>query len=558
VTAAATHNSSNLAPGYKLDRYELLCPIAEGGMARVWVARQRGKHGFEKLVAIKTILPAFASDPRFQEMFLDEARIASRIEHPNVTQILDLGEEHEVLYLAMEYVDGDALSRLNHACIRAGVKIPPGVLLRVLADTCAGLHDAHEMIDSSGHPLEVVHRDVSPHNILVSTKGVAKLIDFGIAKARSRAGGDTNSGVLKGKTQYMAPEQAAGKPVDRRADIWAVGVVLYFLLSGRPPFEAENQLATLHLLASGQPPPPLPSTVHPAIAAVVRKTLWHAPESRYQTAAELREALERAIVEARVPTTQADVAAFAGKYLGERAEKRRQSIDLALAAAAERRRVEEQLRPTNDSGVTPAATPDGARSSIPTPSIPAPSSHALLAAQEATRREGGVGKWTPPDGSPNSRSSATLGSASSLDATEAPISRGSRRSIGVIAMLAIAAVATGVTLALVQPKPVPPAPAAALPAATVNPVPSATAPNGAPAQKATPAPPPTGAVGGGAVGGSTGRSAQIPIVAASALPKVKDPAPPPRAASAPPAPAAPKARPALAPAPKNQAVDDGF
>src|SRR5487761_2463389 len=147
-----------LAPGYKLDRYELLCPIAEGGMASVWVARQRGKHGFEKLVAIKTILPAFATDPRFQEMFLDEARIASRIEHPNVTQILDLGEEHEVLYLAMEYVDGDALSRLNHACLKEGMKIPPGILLRVLADTCAGLHEAHEMMDSSGMPLEVVHR----------------------------------------------------------------------------------------------------------------------------------------------------------------------------------------------------------------------------------------------------------------------------------------------------------------------------------------------------------------------------------------------------------------
>ena len=355
MTAAVTHNTSNLAPGYKLDRYELLCPIAEGGMASVWVARQRGKHGFEKLVAIKTILPIFASDVRFQAMFLDEARIASKIEHINVAQILDLGEEHDVLYLAMEYVDGDALSKLNHACQKEGAKIPPGVLLRILADTCAGLHEAHELVDSSGKLLEIVHRDVSPHNILISTKGIAKLIDFGIAKARSRVGSDTNSGVLKGKIQYMAPEQALGRAVDRRADVWAVGVILYYLLTGKPPYEAENQLATLHLLASGRPPLPLPLTVHGAISTVVRKALAYSPDNRFQTAAELREALEKAMVDAKVPTTQADVAAFTAKHLAERAEKRRQAIDLALAAAAERRRVEELLQPTSEDGLTPAA-----------------------------------------------------------------------------------------------------------------------------------------------------------------------------------------------------------
>src|ERR1700722_1075701 len=129
-------------------------------MASVWVARQRGKHGFEKLVAIKTILPKFAADIRFQEMFLDEARIASRIEHMNVAQIFDLGEEHDILYLAMEYVDGDALSKLNRACARKGIKIPAGIVMRVLSETCAGLHEAHDLRDSDGRPLEIVHRDV--------------------------------------------------------------------------------------------------------------------------------------------------------------------------------------------------------------------------------------------------------------------------------------------------------------------------------------------------------------------------------------------------------------
>src|SRR3984957_2773548 len=277
VTGAA-FNASPIAPGYKLDRYELLCPIAEGGMASVWVARKRGKHGFEKLVAIKTILPKYAQDPRFQGMFLDEARIASRIEHLNVAQIFDLGEEHDTLYLAMEYVDGEALSKLNRACMRKNMKIPTGVLMRVLADTCSGLHEAHELKDD-GKLLEIVHRDVSPHNILVSSRGIAKLIDFGIAKARSRVGNDTNSGVLKGKIQYMAPEQALGRPVDRRADVWAIGAILYHLLSGRPAYEGDNQLATLHLLGSGRPPVPLPDSVHPSIRAVVRTALAHAPEN---------------------------------------------------------------------------------------------------------------------------------------------------------------------------------------------------------------------------------------------------------------------------------------
>src|ERR1019366_8796650 len=347
VTGAA-FNASPLAPGYKLDRYELLCPIAEGGMASVWVARQRGKHGFEKLVAIKTILPKFAADIRFQEMFLDEARIAARIEHMNVAQILDLGEEHEILYLVMEYVDGDAVSKLNRACQKKGIKIPTGIVLRILADTCAGLHEAHELKDTTGRLLEIVHRDVSPHNVLVSTKGIAKLIDFGIAKARSRVGTDTNSGVLKGKIQYMAPEQALGRPVDRRADVWAVGAIIYHMLAGKPPYEGDNQLATLHLLGSGRPPVPLPHDVHPSIAGVVRKALAHAPENRYATAADLREAIEDAMIEAMVPTNVADVAAFSAEHLADRAERRRQSIDIALAAAAERRRVEDLLRPMSE------------------------------------------------------------------------------------------------------------------------------------------------------------------------------------------------------------------
>jgi serine/threonine-protein kinase len=337
-----------LGPGCKLDRYELLCPIADGGMASVWLARQRGKRGFERLLALKTIRPDFADDAHFRQMFLDEARIASRIEHPNVARIHDLGEEEGVLYIAMEYVDGDSLSALSRACRRKNVELPAGVVLRVLADACAGLHEAHEARGADGEILGIVHRDVTPQNVLVSTKGVAKLIDFGIAKAGSRAGEETSAGVVKGKFKYMAPEQAFGGAIDRRADVWAVGATLYHLLSGRPPYEGENPLDTLRLLVSGQPPEALPDSVHPAVAAVVRKALTRAPDERYATAAELREAIEDAMIEAMVPTSVADVAAFVALHVPERAEGRREAIVAALAAEAERMRVDTLLDPTGE------------------------------------------------------------------------------------------------------------------------------------------------------------------------------------------------------------------
>ncbi len=353
-----------LEPGHRLDRYELLCPIAHGGMASVWLARFVGKHGFEKLVAIKTILPEYASDTRFQQMFLDEARIASGIEHVNVAQILDLGEQHEVLYIVMEWVDGDSLSKLHRSVDARGDRVPLGVTLRLLADTCGGLHAAHELTDKTGKLLGVVHRDVSPQNILVSNKGNAKLIDFGIAKALDRISGDTNAGLLKGKIQYMAPEQSRGGALDRRADVWAAGAVLYYLLSGRPPFDGENQLATLHMLTSGQPPPPLPDDVPAPVRDLTFRALAHNAVDRTASAADLQRQLEHAMLLCGVYTTSTDVSAFVAKELGSRAEARKQAIEVALAAAAERAGIHGQVGQTT--GIVPMATqssPPGASSS---------------------------------------------------------------------------------------------------------------------------------------------------------------------------------------------------
>jgi serine/threonine protein kinase len=579
VTGAA-FNASPLAPGYKLDRYELLCPIAEGGMASVWVARQRGKHGFEKLVAIKTILPKFASDVRFQEMFLDEARIASRIEHANVAQIFDLGEENEILYLAMEYVEGDALSKLNRACQRKGLRIPTGVLLRVLSDTCAGLHEAHEMRDASGRPLEIVHRDVSPHNILVSTKGTAKLIDFGIATARSRAGAETSSGVLKGKIQYMAPEQALGQRLDRRADIWAVGAILYTLLTGKPPFEGENPLATLHLLGSGRPPMPLPSSVHPAISTIVRRALSFAADHRYPTAADLREAIERAMVAAQCMTTPSEVAVFAATHLSDRIEKRRASVDAALAAAAAR----EHLHPPEERGRPSSLLPGFQTGSPP---WPPPSSGMLpspLPASAKTRAEAPAAKpasletlarLTPrlSEPPPNASSYATIGSA----ALDASIQTGKSRK-GIFALVGAIVLAgggaAGISFSALRPGHDTPA---------VNPPPTQTA--SAMLAKSAPLANPTADTGDAATSASAWPL--MPTIALSSLPRAVPqvaPPPPPRrpawtagprrrpdadngqpevgpeppAASAPaaaPAPPPPPTPPTPAPA---KTIDDGF
>ena len=398
-------------------------------MASVWVARLLGKHGFEKLVAIKTILPKYASDMRFQHMFLDEARIASRIEHTNVAQILDLGEEKNILYLVMEWVDGDALSKLGRALEEKGATIPHGVALRILADTCGGLHAAHDLRGSDGTLLGVVHRDVSPQNVLVSTRGVAKLIDFGIAKARDRVVGETNTGILKGKIQYMAPEQATGSVVDRRADIWAVGSILYQLLAGKAPFEGANQLATLHLLTLGRPAVPIPR-VHAAVQVVVRRALTHDPAKRFATALEMQAALENAMVEAKLTTTTAEVAAFCTEHIGERAITRKLAVEGSLKEAQQRARLAQLAgTPLGDSanGRTPPPI-SGNESLLTAPAIPGTASHPDLRVAPITET-----------------SSATLGAAAALVSPMPPAGARKRTwaiAAGAVAILGVALVAT--------------------------------------------------------------------------------------------------------------------
>lgn len=332
-------NATWLAPGSRLDRYDLLLQVAEGGMGLLWLAMQQGKHGFDKIVAIKTILPRLASDGGFRQMFLDEARVVSRIEHPNVAQVLDLGEERGVLFMVMEWIDGESLTNLARTVGRnAGAQIPVGILTRVMVDVCAGLHAAHELTDD-GISLGVVHRDVSPHNLLIGFRGTTKVIDFGIAKARNRMAQDTSVGLLKGKIAYMSPEQAMGQLVDRRADVWSAGASMYRYLAGCVPYNAAEPVAVLRQIAEGLPPPPLPLTVPEPIRLVVEKALEPDPDKRFETARGMGIALETAMRAADIQTTRDDVAAFMTEHLGKARTVRNREIEGAARESRARMRV---------------------------------------------------------------------------------------------------------------------------------------------------------------------------------------------------------------------------
>jgi serine/threonine-protein kinase len=301
-------------------------------MATVWLSRVRGSHGFEKLYAVKTILPHLASDPAFRNMFLDEAHIAARIRHGNVAEIEDLGEDEGILYMVLEWIQGDPWSKLVAAVVEANAPVPGDIMLRISASTCAGLHAAHELRDDHGVLLNVVHRDVSPQNVLITEAGTVKVIDFGVAKAIGRAGEQTRAGLIKGKIEYIAPEQARSKAVDRRADVWAMGAVLYEIFAGHPPFEGNNDLIVLQKIASGKPPEPLPPGVPEDVAAIIQRALQPEPAARFQTAKEMQTAIEGAI---RTRVTPDDVAAYTRKYLSARIAERRKAIAEALDEAAE-------------------------------------------------------------------------------------------------------------------------------------------------------------------------------------------------------------------------------
>ncbi|MBX3187370.1 MAG: serine/threonine protein kinase [Labilithrix sp.] len=311
--------------------------IAAGGMAAVHLGRLRSEGGFSRTVAVKRLHPQFARDPDFVTMFLDEARLASRVRHPNVVATLDVVTESEDVLLVMEYVVGEALSRLMRA-VKPGT-LPLPVSIAIMTAVLHGLHAAHQATTEQGTALEIVHRDVSPQNILVGVDGVARVLDFGVAKAAHRAQ-TTKEGQLKGKLSYMPPEQLRRDAIDRRSDVYAASVVLWELITGERLFDAESEAKVVMNVLTLDVPTPSERVngLPPALDAVVRKGLARDPAERFQTAREMAVALERCGIPL-APSSQIGecVEALAAASLAQRAtrvtEIERLS-DQALASSA--------------------------------------------------------------------------------------------------------------------------------------------------------------------------------------------------------------------------------
>jgi serine/threonine protein kinase len=277
-------------------RFRLLRLLAVGGMGELYLATARDTEieGLEHLVVMKRILPAYATDRDVVTMFLTEARIAARLDHPNVVQVYDMGRAGGSLYFTMEYLHGVDLGRLFDATQRRGAMFPLGHAITIILGVCAGLHFAHEMRRIDGRPMGIVHRDVSPGNVFITFDGEIKLVDFGIAKVLSSTH-TTQTGMRKGKVAYMSPEQVRGQAVDRRSDIFAIGILLYEMVTLSHLFDGENEYAIMGQIAAGEVPPP--STRHAGIAPELERIILRAlaldPDDRHATALELAEDLAR-------------------------------------------------------------------------------------------------------------------------------------------------------------------------------------------------------------------------------------------------------------------------
>ena len=323
----------------KIGRYQLCFELASGGMASVYLARAEGAPGFQKLVALKRIHPHLADEKDYVEMFLDEARIASRITHANVCSVFDFGEADGEYFIAMEYLVGEPLSRVHRRVVanadqRASTLLPAR-MARVIAQACEGLHAAHELQDADGESLHVVHRDVSAENLFVTYDGATQVVDFGIAHARQRVH-HTEAGQVKGTFPYMAPEQMTAAVVDRRVDVWALGAVLWELLTLRTLFLRDTDVNTMYAVLSGEirPPSDYRSDVPPELDEIVLKALQRNPDERWQTAREMGKALRRCLAKQDDLIGPAEIADWMEELFPGGESRKRQLMEIARTSDA--------------------------------------------------------------------------------------------------------------------------------------------------------------------------------------------------------------------------------
>ena len=327
VNAGMPADSLAGLPSAHLGKYQLIRRLATGGMAELFLARATALHGFEKLVVLKRILPQHAESEDFIRMFLAEARLAATLHHPNIVQVYDIGEEQGAYFFTMEYVQGQDLRKLVRAARKKSVPIPIEHVLHIIAGVAAGLNHAHEKVGRDGQPLGIVHRDVSPSNVLVTYEGGVKIVDFGIAKAAT-AQVNTIAGTLKGKIPYMSPEQCRGEGVDRRSDIFSIGTLLWEMTTGSRLFAGDNEFAILNRVAKGDVPPPssIRPDYPPELEAIVMRALQADPTQRYETALDMQIDLEDFAREARLPVSSARMSKFMRELFAEEIQKANQQL----------------------------------------------------------------------------------------------------------------------------------------------------------------------------------------------------------------------------------------
>ncbi len=430
-----------LKPRSTLGRYEILTRVAQGGMASVWAARLQGTRGFQKIVAIKTMLPDVSDDPDFETMFLDEARVAARIRHPNVVEIFDLGEQDDVLYLVMEWVEGDTLSGIQKASRRLG-GIPQNITLRIASQICAGMHAAHELRDDNGTLVDLVHRDISPGNILISTSGFAKVTDFGVAKSAGRLHVTRAEGMVKGKTPYLSPEQLGTLPLDRRSDLFSLGVLLYVMVTGLHPFRGDSEFKTVENIALKEPISPiqLVPSCHPDLDKLIVKALEKDRTKRFSTAADMQRALDHVAAQVGDPVTDDDVAAFVRKCIGDTIAKN--SADLRAAIAAADAGAADRISLTSE---VPMRAVADSKPDVTLPAVSEGREATIDVANDGAAAVAAAAAVVAPAGA-TTAIGAVAAATQAADDTEQPKKKNKGVLIGIVATLAVAAGVLGIVL----------------------------------------------------------------------------------------------------------------
>jgi serine/threonine protein kinase len=330
-------------------RYTLFEQIGKGGMAQIYLARAETELGATRLAVVKQILPAFADDPRFAEMLIHEAKLAARLGHRRIVQVFDLGKENDDLYIAMEYVEGFDLNSLLRQCTEQKVALPATHALGIVADVLEGLDYAHRRLDENENPLGIVHRDVSPSNVLISYEGEVKLCDFGIAHANDVVKEESASEALKGKAGYMSPEHARGEPLDARADVFAAGIILWELLAGRRLYKPKSEIP-LVTQAQTADIPTLPDKGvpnHDALEKIVRRALAKDREERYPSAGAMLRDLESYLADSGMLASRLKLGEWIATSFGTELVEKRRASERRLPKSVPPPRSSERVRAVN-------------------------------------------------------------------------------------------------------------------------------------------------------------------------------------------------------------------